>query len=392
MRLGSINLMHQIFKYFVKQLLLKIDFFITLGLNSNHKNGIVLIRLDAIGDFIIWLDTAKEYRRIYPNQKITLLANKAWADLAKSLPYWDEVLIVDVSRLTRKLFYRYTVLRKLRHANFETAIQPTFSRVFMHGDSMVRATHAKHRIGSVGDTSNINISDKAISDKWYTQLIPANSKPLMELIRNAEFVSNLTGKIFTGSLPKLPIISLLPERLRFDRPYIILFPGASRQGRKWPQECFYEVGKELNQRFGWQVLLCGADCDYPICQKIYEILPSVFVNLAGKTSLQELAELIREARILISNETSAVHIATAVGTPTVCILGGGHFGRFLPYPEHLKGAKPLVAYKHMSCFNCNWKCVQPHDSTGAVPCITGLSVEQVLGFIPKALIAVPNSI
>jgi ADP-heptose:LPS heptosyltransferase len=105
--------------------------------------------------------------------------------------------------------------------------------------------------------------------------------------------------------------------------------------------------------------------------------------LSGKTTLQELAELIRGAEILISNETSAVHIAAAVGTNSVCILGGGHFGRFLPYPKHVKGARPIVADKYMPCFNCNWKCEWPHEPSGAVPCVTGVSIEQVLRLIPK---------
>jgi ADP-heptose:LPS heptosyltransferase len=94
-----------------------------------------------------------------------------------------------------------------------------------------------------------------------------------------------------------------------------------------------------------------------------------------------------KSQILISNETGTAHIANAVGTPTVCILGGGHFGRFVPYPvlsgqtSHLK-----VVYHKMPCYGCDWKCVYQIKSeasgSGAMedepaPCISNISVDAV---------------
>jgi len=56
--------------------------------------------------------------------------------------------------------------------------------------------------------------------------------------------------------------------------------------------------------------------------------------LAGKTTIAQLVELIRNASLLIGNDSAAIHMAAATQTPSVCILGGGHYGRFLPYqPE-----------------------------------------------------------
>jgi ADP-heptose:LPS heptosyltransferase len=384
--LKYIKISYSIFKYLTKQLFLNFDLFIKLGLKSKQKNGIVLIRLDAIGDFVIWLDSAKEYRRIYPNQKITLVANAAWATIARELPYWDDVWSINILNLTRKPFYRWAILRKVRRANFETAIQPTFSRAILHGDSVIRATCSKHRIGSVGDTSNISASDKLISDQWYTQLLTANSMQLMELLRNAEFITKLTCKDFTANLPKLPVMTALSKHLKVKEDYVILFPGASWHGREWPIQKFSDVGEHLHKQYGWKIMLCGAPTDNILCQAIEGLLSITCLNMAGQTTLQELTELIRGAKILISNDTSAVHMAAAVGTPVVCILGGGHFGRFLPYPEHLTGVKPAIAIKAMACFNCNWKCNQPHDPADPVPCISEVSVDKVLELVKQELV------
>ncbi|MDP3759114.1 MAG: glycosyltransferase family 9 protein [Ramlibacter sp.] len=346
--------------------------------SSMAKTGVALIRLDAIGDFIIWLDSAKEYRRLFPAQKIVLLANTAWADLACGLPYWDEVWTLDLQRFTRKPLYRWMLLRKISQANFAVAIQPTFSRAFMYGDSVIRATRATQRIGSVGDMSNISAKDKAVGDSWYTRLLPASPNPLMELQRNAEFISHLTDETFKESLPALPILATLPKRLQPQSAYFILFPGASWHGRQWPTQFFIQLLERLDQHYGWQAVLCGSPAEGDLGQVIAHGTQVACLNLIGQSTLAELAELIRGARILIGNETSAVHFAAAVGTPAVCILGGGHFGRFMPYPDTLGGLKPLIATHPMPCFNCNWRCNQTRDPAGPVPCLSQISVELVM--------------
>ena len=65
-----------------------------LTLPQKNKFDLVLIvRQDAIGDFILWLNTAKEYRKLYPPNKyeIILIGNASWTGLADNLPYWDQV-------------------------------------------------------------------------------------------------------------------------------------------------------------------------------------------------------------------------------------------------------------------------------------------------------------
>jgi len=235
-----------------------------------------------------------------------------------------------------------------------------------------------HRIGSQGDLSNISARDKTIADRWYTCLLPATPEPLMELERNAELISHLSGQSFNASLPVLPVLTTLPADLKPANDYFILFPGASKPGRRWPPAQFASVLEQLQQRYSWQPVICGTPAEIELCATVTQKTTASCLNLAGKTSLLELAELIRNARLLIGNETSAVHFAAAVSTPAVCILGGGHYGRFMPYPDHVEGFKPVPAIHEMSCFNCNWHCNQAHDPSGPAPCVSQISVEFVL--------------
>ena len=68
-----------------------IALWVTKDPKQNQLKMVLLIRQDAIGDFILWLDTAKEYRKYFPpeNYKIILIGNELWFDLAKELPFWD---------------------------------------------------------------------------------------------------------------------------------------------------------------------------------------------------------------------------------------------------------------------------------------------------------------
>jgi len=355
-----------------------LDMFSVNGVTSGVSKGILLVRLDAIGDFILWLDTAKRYRHLYPGQRIVLCTSLVNIDIAQKLPYWDEVWPVDMNLMGISPLYRLKLLRKIRCAGFSIAIQPTFSRVFSVGDAVIRASGAGQRIGSVGNSTNIASFAKRISDRWYTKLVMASPTPLTELERNAEFFRNLSEKECPVQTPVLPKFNSLPERLKIDGPYFVIFPGASWSGRQWPATHFAEVLTELHRQYGWRAVVCGGPSEKYLCQSIANMSAVAVINLGGETSLPELVELLRGAEILVSNETSAVHLAAAVSTPAVCVLGGGHFGRFLPYPVHVPGSKPIVVKHEMSCYQCNWHCTQPHAPGAAVPCISGVTVASVL--------------
>lgn len=348
-------------------------------LSRFRSDAVLIIRLDAIGDFIIWLDSAKVIRALYPDKRIILCANSVWASLAVHFPYWDEVIPVELQRLENDLVYRFKFFWRIRLQRFQVAIQPIFSRVYLQGDSLIRASGSIQRIGSMGDLSNISQQHKEISDKWYTWLIQASPVTLMEIVRNAEFVRGLGAKDFLGSVAKIDTLLDLPTKLKIAKPYCVIFPGASITMKMWSTAKFIEVIAHIYQTFGFRIVLCGGFGDMAVCAEIAAKSTGIITNLAGKTSLAELVEVIRHSRILIGNDTSVIHIAAAVGTPSVCILGGGHFGRFLPYAIEKPSFSPMpiAVFKKMDCFGCNWQCKYPLKA-GCPPCITDIEVEQVL--------------
>lgn len=373
-------------KRHLKYLLLCVEGVLFSTSNTPKSGGLALVRLDAIGDFVLWLDSAKEYRSLYPDQKITLVANAAWADFAKQFSFWDAVLPVHLHLLNlRDPISRWRMLRRVSQCRFQTVIQPTHSRVLLHGDSVIRASGAVERIGSTGDNSNGAAWDVAYGNRLYTRLIPASMKPQPELARNAEFFSHLSGVHFDAAIFPMPVLTALPAHLAIEKPYFVAFPGASWNGRQWPVDKFASAIESIYRLRGWKAVLCGSHTEAALCRAIANSCDAPCVELAGKTSLAELVEVIRGARLLICNETSAVHIAASTATPAVCIVGGGHFGRFMPYPSSLQGPRPMSVIEPMPCYNCNWHCTQSYDPTGPVPCVGKVSVNAVLDAVQTAL-------
>jgi ADP-heptose:LPS heptosyltransferase len=365
-------------KFYKRRLILFIDTFAIN--NKKEKNGVLLIRLDAIGDFIIWLDSAKEYRSNYPNQKITLLANSMWVELAKNISYWDEVIGIDVIKFKSNLIYRLDLIKQISNKGFLISIQPNFSRSLLLGDSIIRASCSDIKIGSVGDLNNIYLYEKIISDKWYTKLIQNSKIDQFELIRNSDFVSNVFNKPIQADVPFLPVYNISDKIVIPDK-YFIISPGAAWVGRRWSIENFALVIGEIVTKYRLFPVLCGSKNEKELCQLIINKANLNALNLAGSTSLMQLVELIRDATFVLANESSSVHIATAVKTPSFCITGGGHFGRFVPYTIKTSEVLPIVINEDMECYFCNWNCSIIHNPKESVPCLNRVTPMKVINEI-----------
>jgi len=363
---------------------------ISAGSPPVGKKRILVIKLDAIGDFILWLDAAKYLRMHYSSEEyeLFLLGNQTWCDLAGELPYFDHVWPLDRCQFIENLSYRFTIMKKIRRAGFDTIIQPTFSRELFMGDEIVRTSGVRERIGYVGNSTNTSRQGKIVSDRWYTRLIPATPGPLMELVRNAEFMRGLGATDFRAAIPDL---NDLADRYATPllAPYYVIVPGAGVALKQWPLENFREVAKRIHHLTGWKGVVCGAPGEEELGSFLVNGVDIPLTNIAGKTSLLELAGIIAGARIVIGNDSSSIHLAAAVSTPAVCLLGGGQYGRFFPYrvevPVPSFSSIPVPVVNMMDCFGCDWRCKDEIKSICPALCVSQISVDMVMYQIVKVI-------
>jgi ADP-heptose:LPS heptosyltransferase len=347
---------------------------------STGNESVLLVRLDLIGDFVIWLDAAKEFKGLYPNKRIVLYANSTWAALAEKLSYWDQVIAVDVSRLRADHLYRLGLLIQTHLRGFGIAIQPTYSREYV-GDLVIRATHAAQRIAHLGDTNNITPDLKRRSDVWYTRLISKVVQPKIEFTLNADLIRALGNLEFKSALPTLPVLENLPDEMKIDMPYCVIVPGASWAPKTWPIVNFAQVAQHIQRQHGLKIVLCGTTTEQALCQQLALACGGDVLDYAGKTSLCQFVEVIRNATLVVANDSSSVHIAAATDVQAICILGGGHYGRFLPYHLGISPAQyrlPKVLNEDMDCYGCDWRCKYLTQLGPLVPCVSRVSVERVV--------------
>lgn len=352
---------------------------------ARRQNVTVIIRLDAVGDFFMWLqggaaDVAEFARQ--PGRRTVMFANCAWADYARTIGLWDEVIDVDPAKLMRHPLYRLHILWRVRRLGAKLLIQSRSARVFLQEDEIARISGASVRIGSSGTFLNTGSLLRWIGDKCYDRLIPVSeAKAVHETERNDEFVRGLTGMRAT----RVDLSDLHPTGAATQ---VAVAVGAGEIGRVWPMENFAGLLRHLKEtRPSWSVVLLGATPDKRLAEQLTNLLPPGSAeNRVGQTTLREFVDAIAASALIICNDSSAFHIAMTLEKRVICFLGGGHFGWFAPYPVgHPSSSKARVLSVPMDCFWCNWKCIYPTRSGGTLLCVDSIPVHAAIASLEGIL-------
>ena len=339
-----------------------------------NRPRLLIIKTDAIGDYILFRNfigiiAASEKFKGY---QIDLLGNTLWQDIAQEHDgefVGEFIFVAAPDDLYYTPFHIFKLSVKLFRKNYHTVLQPTFSRTFIN-DGFAGFTAAKNIIGFQGDTERMNAVHKSTTDSFYTQRFTLPENITFEFDRTRFFVEQLLKQPVDIDRPFINIET-------GNRKGIIIFPGAGVLKRRWEAEKFLSLIKLIIGRSEVQISIAGGAAEVEIAGYLMERLPAGAVsNLTGKTPLKQLIELIGNSALIISNETSAVHIAAAVKTPAICILGGGHHERFAPYPLSFKYS-PVCLFEQMDCYHCNWNCIYNTPENGTFPCVAGVSIEKV---------------
>lgn len=355
--------------------------------NPGAEN-ILIIRFSHIGDFVVWLDSAKEYRNLYPGEKIIFLCDryKDVSLLAEKMGYFDEVMVLET-----RGFGRLKSIRRVMGQRYRVVVNADTSRTTL-SDNFVMAARANERIAPRTDLTRIGKKRVRCSDRIYDRVIPCDGIKTMELVRNAQFIRGLSGnQDFRAQLPRIPV---LPCHAALGvKNYFALCPGAETERRYWNAEKFAQVVNFIFDRN--QDITCVALGTAREAGEWNRILQNVIqkertVSMFGKTDILEYVEAVRGARFLVTNDTSAAHIAGAVGTPAAVAAAGSDRGRFYPYQveQHLENEKiPIGIHADVDCAGCaefgfdarHLKCLE----NGRMRCVNRITAEQMICVVQK---------
>ena len=317
----------------------------TTDLSSRPFERILLIKPSAVGDVIHTLPVLVKLRARYPEARIDWLITPENADLVRYHPALSNAVHFPRHQLTR--FGRswsatagpIKLLATLRKPRYDLVVD-------MHGQFrsalLVLATAAPVRIGfdrpaRKGPTAPPARSRETGVHGWsgaregawiaYTHRMPITTLDLHAVDRYL-WLSTMLGlddappdmTIYTPPEASAAIDRKLEDTgIRGGRPVALLVPGTIWQTKHWHVEGFAEVGRDLT-RSGFLVVLAGTARDRARCRAIAEACPGAR-DLSGRTTLSELAALVRRAAICITNDSGSMHMAVALDRPVVSVFG-----------------------------------------------------------------------
>ena len=314
---------------------------------------ILFLRPDSIGDNIIASSMLEPINRKYPDAGIILLCQDHIAELYENVSFINEIIPLDKTKYNSDINYKKEFNNKLKSLKIDILLNTVYSREPIT-DDIVKQINAEEIIGFSGDTSNIGQQELEQNNLFYSKLIVVNDKQ-NELEKYSSFLDELG--IEHGELK--PAAFICKEEDRFAEEYlsskninpdkvISLFPYT-----QWSIKDYNNFSTLLNSPdfSGNTFLILGGKENFEKSEELVSNAANNVYNLAGKTSLLQTAALIKKSKLLVGSDTSGSHIACAVDTPNVVVMGGGHFGRFMPYSNLTSlVTNPII------CYGCNWKC------------------------------------
>lgn len=353
---------------------------------------VLLIRTDEIGDYVVHRQALLDLQAYFVSrgQQVDFLCLGLLSSLAQADQLGEQVLILDKRRYSNDWRYRARLFVQLRRAGYGAVVQTRQDKIATVEDALTFAVHAPLRIGWEGSPVSLyGLLSRPLYHLSFTRPAVRQVSDVGRPQRHEFDFSRVLSAFAGASHPAVlrPSAATPVPELHVPTRYAVVFPTAGWPGREWPAPRFAQIAERLWARHGLDVVLCAAGPLPHLAGPLRAALGSHLSDLSGQTSVPQLAQIIAGAEIVITNETSAAHFAASNAVPCVTVLGGGHFGRFMPYPLDAQEARlSRAVYHSMPCFQCDWACQFPREPDAPVRCIDRIDVETVWQTVEAALI------
>jgi heptosyltransferase-1 len=313
-------------------------------LRSRDFQRILLIKLSAMGDAVQTIPLLNKLRRRYPAARLDWLVTPAIAELLRHNPAITNV--IEFSRDEWSAPWRLApfasaarLIATLRATEYDLVLDlqgQLRSAVFAFtSGAAVRIGFDRPR-ADVWQSSARKIPAEARKHAWqgaregswlaYTDQIPLTTLDVhpVERYLGVAPMLGLEGGAPDFSFPIPPeastrIDALLDYYGIAKAKLIAIAPGTNWETKEWRRDAFAEVARHFLQK-GVAVALIGSDRERAVCEAVAKLAPGA-INLAGETTLSELAALVRRAAICITNDSGPMHLAVALDRPVVSIFG-----------------------------------------------------------------------
>lgn len=276
--------------------------------------NLLVLRLDNIGDVIMTTPVLRSLRANLSDARITLMASPAGAGVAPLLPWIDEVLTwrtvwQDLGKLEFDPAREWELIQTLRDRHFDAALILTSFSQSPHPAALICALAGiPIRIGESKETDLGTL----------THALPPASDDIHQVDRNLRLLEFIGFAVSDRRLALSP----QPASQISLPPYLLLNPWTTCPSRNYAPDRFAIAAMRLSAITGLAIVVTGVAKDRDRALPLLEMLGTGAIDLVGKTTLSELVALVATARLVLTNNTSTMHITDAMETPSVILFAG----------------------------------------------------------------------
>lgn len=348
--------------------------------HSPPVTRIVLIRPDHLGDLLFATPAIRALRAAFPQAHIACLVGPWSKAVLQNNPHLDELMVCPFPGFARRpkpsplqpysLLWRYA--RQLRAKGFDLAVIMRFDHWW--GASLAYLAGIPRRVGY----------DVAEVRPFLTEAVPYIAGR-HEVEQNLALVEQVAGYELQVAGSPLEFNITAEDRL-FAEGFlaehgvgegdllICIHPGAGAPVKLWREEAWAQVGDALVRRYGARVILTGSAEEGPLCRALARMMAAKPIVAAGETTLGGLAAIMARSCLVLGVDSGPLHLAVAVGAPTVHLYGPVDSRTFGPWGDP---ARHVVITSGMDCIPCNRLDYAPGE-LDEHPCVRNIAVEQVL--------------
>jgi len=334
--------------------------------------------MDGIGDMVLFRGALDHYAETFgvERSEITVLGCESWQGIAPQIFDGYRVLFINEHAYAKRPLYRFRVNLRVRRLAPAIVVTDQYFRRALMTDSLTWVTGAPRQIVSRPYINQPTRTEFTYYLSQVSDVVDTGPYPTHELSRHARFLSAVAGTEILAQPPRLTW-KRTRDPIVHDRPYVVLNPGSNEYGRRWPLEHYIDLSARLAEK-GFRIVFIGKGDEKAAGSAIADASDGdIVLDWTGKTTLPDILDLTKGAALMVSNDTGPAHLAIGLGAPTVVIVGGGHFGCFVPYPPELTPETVRFVYERMECYHCFWRCPKRDDRRQSFPCVAAVAIERV---------------
>ncbi len=297
---------------------------------STDHPRILLVKLSSFGDVIHALPALEALRSAYPRGQLTWLVEEAYTPLLRGHPALDEVLAIPRVRLgenpgPRDFLALIRLARRLRAQPFDLVVD---LQGLLKSALWVALAKSPRKVGYDGTREG---SYLVLTEKVAPYDLDAHA--VWRYLHLARYLGAPPAppRFRLGLAGDADLEGIIPRAAA--RPLSVIHPGARWASKLWPAGSWAGLADWLSRGRGFTVALTGSRGDRELAQAIADETPAPILNLAGRTTLPELAAIFRQAALAVTADTGPMHLAAALGTKVVAIFGPTAPWRTGPFGE-----------------------------------------------------------